>query len=130
MKINDLINSKYLRKEDFPEPALLTVKEVRKENVSAAGQDPEEKGVMYFRERAKGMVLNPTNLKRAARIFGSGETDDWEGKRVVVFTDELVEFGGNVVGGLRLRAPSPPTAKNQPAPNTRDLSSIESDIPL
>ncbi len=32
------------------------------------------------------------------------DTDNWIGKQAVLYVDPDVEFGGNIVGGLRLRA--------------------------
>ena len=114
MKTSELTASKYLKKDDFPEPALLTISEVKKENVAMPNQPKKERGVMYFEERDKGMVLNTTNLKRAEKALGSDDTDDWIGKKIVVYTDENVEFGGEMVGGLRVRAQR---QKAQPAPS-------------
>ncbi len=130
MKISELIVSKYLKKEDFKEPTALTVLYVTKEDVARPGATPEKKAVMFFRGEAKGMVLNPTNLKRAARIFGSDEVDDWIGKKIVVFHDKDVEYAGDIIGGLRLRAPdsnSIPRESENPADFVRDLSDIRSD---
>src|SRR4030095_10877695 len=106
-KIGDLIPSKYLKKEDFPEPAVLTVVDVKKMDVSIPGEPAKEKGVMFFKERDKGLILNVVNVKRAARIFKSDDYDQWPGKRVIVYTDESVEFAGEVIGGIRLREPGP-----------------------
>jgi len=104
MKTTELVSSKYLKKEDFPQPAILTVAQIKKENVAIANQEPKYRGVMYFQEMEKGLVLNTTNLKRATKFFGSDDTDDWEGKKICVYNDENVEFGGDIVGGLRLRS--------------------------
>ena len=102
--INTMKESKFLRKEDAGEGILLTIKEIVKQNVALPGEPKEEKWVMHF-EEAKPLVLNSTNTKRAAKICGSDETDDWIGKQIVAFNDEDVEFAGEIVGGIRLRAP-------------------------
>ena len=107
MKTSELTSSKYLKKEDFPQPALVTIKDVRKENVALPSQPKKERGVIYFNEYDKGMVLNSTNLKRAEKAAGSDDTELWVGKKLVVYVDEEVEFGGEIVGGLRVRAPKP-----------------------
>jgi hypothetical protein len=122
MKIGELTPSKYLKKDDFPQPRLLTVRDVTKENVALPNQPKKERGVMYFQELEKGMVFNTTNLNRAVKALGSDDTDDWKGKKLVVYFDENVEFGGEMVGGLRVRA-----AKAQPKPSVSD---IESDVPF
>jgi hypothetical protein len=122
MKIGELTPSKYLKKDDFPQPRLLTVRDVTKENVALPNQPKKERGVMYFQELEKGMVFNTTNLNRAVKALGSDDTDDWKGKKLVVYFDENVEFGGEMVGGLRVRA-----AKAQPK---LSVSDIESDVPF
>jgi hypothetical protein len=102
--INQIRESKFLRKEDVGEGMLLTIKDIVKQNVALAGEPKEEKWVMVF-EEAKPLVLNSTNTKRAAKVCGSEETDDWIGKQIVAYNDEEIEFAGDIVGGIRLRAP-------------------------
>lgn len=109
MDTRELQTTKYLKKEDFPQPKLVTIKTVTKENVSLPDQPRKDRGILYFNEYAKGMVLNKTNLMRVSKVCGSTETDDWTGKQVVIYVDEEVEFGGEQVGGLRLRAPKTET---------------------
>lgn len=129
MKIGELTTSKFLKAADFPEPALLTIRDVTKENVAKPNEPKKERGVMFFDEREKGLVLNATNLKRAANACGSDDTDDWKGKKIVVYYDENVEFGGDIVGGLRLRAPkSSPKPALKPQPET--FADMDDDIPF
>lgn len=114
MKITELTSSKFLKGSDFEEPALCTIKDVTKENVAKPNEPKKERGVMYFEEYEKGLVMNATNLKRAAAALGSEDTDDWLGKKIVVYYDENVEFGGDIVGGVRLRAPKTKPAAESP----------------
>lgn len=102
--INQMKNSKFLSKEEAGDGLLLTIKDIVKQNVAIPGEPKEEKWVMVF-EEAKPLVLNSTNTKRAAKALGSDETDDWIGKQIVAYNDEDVEFAGDIVGGIRLRAP-------------------------
>lgn len=101
--VKDMIQSKFLRKEDFDEDQVLTIKDCKLEQV---GKDdaPEERWVLYFRERDKGMVLNITTIRVLEATYG-GDTDQWVGNKVMVYVDPNVSFGGKVVGGLRLRTP-------------------------
>lgn len=112
--INQMKNSKFLSKEEAGEGILLTIKDVVKQNIALPGEPKEEKWVMVF-EEAKPLVLNSTNTKRAAKACGSDETDDWIGKQIVAFNDEDVEFAGEIVGGIRLRAPRGQAARAQAA---------------
>jgi len=101
MNFNDMYPSKYLKKEDVPVPRTVTIKGIGSAIVGR-GQG-EEKNILYFNE-LKEMVLNKAN---AFTIFEAyGEPVNWPGKRVEVFTDPSVMFGGKRVGGLRLRIPS------------------------
>jgi hypothetical protein len=106
-KISDMTSSKYLKKSDVVPDRVLTFTRFVYENVAKSNEPPEKKWVAYFDGEEKGLVLNKTNLKRAAAAMGSDNTDDWVGKSIVAYFDENVEFGGDLVGGIRLRAAKP-----------------------
>lgn len=117
--VKDMIQSKFLRKEDFDEDQICTIKDVKLENV---GKDdsPEERWVLFFRERDKGMVLNITTIRVLEAAYG-GDSDHWVGNKVLVYVDPNVSFGGKIVGGLRLRTPkktAPPPATKMAPPDT------------
>lgn len=128
-KVGEMIESKYLKQSDVHEDTTVTVEKVEKANVAKDGEEPEYKWLIRFKEFKKPMVLNSTNIKRLARFCGD-DTDDWVGKAVVLYVDPDVEFGGNVVGGLRIRA-----AKNQGngsavKPPAKGFEVDDSDIPF
>ena len=104
MNINEMKESKYLKKEDVGAGTLFTIKEIKHENVALETQPEELKYVMYFHEATKGIVMNWTNLQLAAKALGSENTDDWMGKQIVLYEDPNVSFGGKLVGGIRIRA--------------------------
>lgn len=103
MKIDALLPSKYLKQADIDGERLVTVKDLKKANVAREDEEADYKYVVFFKEFDKGMVLNATNIKRLGKALGD-DTDDWLGGQVILFVDESIEFGGNVVGGLRIRA--------------------------
>lgn len=105
MNLNDLIETKYIKQEDVDGEVLVTIRSVKKENVAKEDDEPKYKGVIKFDEFKKPMVANPTNLKRIAKAFGN-DTEGWIEKQVILYVDPDVEFGGKIVGGLRLRVPS------------------------
>lgn len=114
MNINELIPSKYLKQSDVPEETLVTVQGLKKVNVAREDDDPDYKFVIKFAEFEKPMVLNSTNIKRLGKALGD-ETDGWKGGQVMLYVDPDIEFGGNIVGGLRIRAakaPSKPSVQN------------------
>jgi len=125
MKIGDMIESKYLKQSDVPDPVIVTLHSLKKVNVARDDEDPEYRWTVKFAELAKPMVLNVTNLKRLAKALGD-DTDDWLNKQVECYTDPDIEFGGNIVGGLRLRgirkaaAPARPQIQRQPGDDESD----------
>ena len=128
-KIHEMKESKFLKKEDVGTGLLLTVNGVGQENVAKQGADPEMKWVLHFEESDKPLVLNQINIQIAAQVFGSEDTDDWTGKRLVLYTDPNVSFGGKVVGGIRVRAPKKTAPAPKPRPEPIDIDE-DSDIPF
>ena len=116
MHINELGNSTFLKKEDCAKPILVTISKVTRETVEKGGYGkPKKDGyVLHFVEDVKPMVLNKTNGRLIAQITGSETDDGWIGKKIVLYHEPNVEFGGQLVGGIRVRAP-----RNQPPQNTR-----------
>jgi hypothetical protein len=110
-KIGEMIESKYLKQSDVHEDTVVTIEKVGKANVAPKGEEAEFKWLVRFKEFSKPMVLNSTNIKRLAKACNSDDTDDWVGKEAVLFVDPDVEFAGNVVGGLRIRAAKMPASK-------------------
>jgi len=103
---NDFIGGNYLKKEDVDGAMTVTLTDVWSEAVLNAGR---KKLVVSFRELEKPLILNKTNIKRFARIFGTGDTTVWRGP-VTLYVEPGVEYAGRVVGGLRVR----PAAKAAP----------------
>lgn len=101
-KVSEMIVSKFLRKEDFDEDQVCTIKDVHLEDMQ--GDKGEQRWVLYFRERDKGMVLNVTTIRVLEQAFGD-DSDEWTGNKVKVYVDPNVSFQGKVVGGLRLMPP-------------------------
>lgn len=106
MDINSAFATKYLKASDL-QGRDVTVRMGRVEQ-EKVGDD--QKLILYFQGKEKGMVLNKTNANAIADIYG-GETNDWYGQPVVIF-EQMVDFQGKRVPGLRVRAPrrdaSPP----------------------
>lgn len=112
MKTSDMIQSKYLKKEDFDTPAVLTIKDCSLEEVGKG----EERWVLFFKERAKGVVLNVTKIRLLEKTYGQ-DTDEWIGKRVKLYHDPDVTFGTQIVGGIGMKVPKADEIK-KPAPAT------------
>ncbi len=131
-KIGEMIESKYLKQSDVDADMIVTVQKVGKANVAPKGEEPEFKWLIRFNEFEKPMVLNSTNIKRLAKACSSDDTDEWIGKQVVLYVDPDVEFAGNVVGGLRIRAHRPQQEPQQ-VPGTKNggkFDDMADDIPF
>jgi hypothetical protein len=100
MKVSELIQSKFLRKEDVEDELPVTIKSLKIEDMP--GSNGEQRCVLYFKEQNKGLVLNNTTIRVLESAFGN-ESDDWNGKKAVLYVDPNVTYMGKVTGGLRLR---------------------------
>lgn len=117
--VKDMIQSKFLRKEDFDEDRVMTIKGLRLEDMpSDQSREPQQKWVLYFREEPKGMALSVTTIRVLEQAYGS-DSDHWVGNKVMVYVDPNVSFGGKIVGGLRLRTPRVKTVQRPAAPAQR-----------
>lgn len=120
-KVTEMIQSKFLRKEDVDDDLLVTVKKILLEDMP--GDGGEQRWVVYFRELPKGLVLNVTTIRTFEAAFG-GDSDDWIGNKVTLYVDHGVSFKGKVVGGLRIRPHK--AAKVAPKP----VDDFDDQIPL
>lgn len=125
-RTSEMRESKFLKQSDVGAGALGTVEDCVQMNVAKEGADHEMKWCLTFVEIEKPLVLNSTNIQLCEKIFGSDDTDHWRGKKVVLYTDPNVSYGGKLVGGIRVRAPRPQVAA-APAPA---VPIVADDIPF
>jgi hypothetical protein len=103
MKLDQLLPSKYLKTSDLADgDRVVTVRELKKTNVARQDEAPEYKFVIFFDEFEKGLVLNATNIKRLGKYLGD-DTDDWPGHQVTLYVDDNVQYGSDIVSGLRIK---------------------------
>src|SRR5271155_5687708 len=124
-KVSEMIQSKFLRKEDFEEDQVCTIRDVKLEEMQ--GNSSETRWVLFFKEQAKGMVLNTTTIRVLEASFGD-DSDHWIGKRVMIYVDPNVSFQGRIVGGLRLRTPKKQNGAPKPPPPVADAE-FNDDVP-
>jgi hypothetical protein len=118
-----MIQSKFLKKDDFPTPAILTIKNVSLEEVGRG----DTRWVLYANERAKGVVLNVTKIRQLESKYGP-ETDGWIGKKLKAENDPTVMMGTQVVGGIKFTMPSGDVAPVQaPQPPVEEF---DDDVPF
>jgi len=109
MKLNEAFPSRYLSQEDIgDDPSaelVLTIASVRFETMKDNHGVEEDKPVMLFQEAgAKPIVLKKVSGALLAKAYGP-DTDDWTGKKIALFVDPNVTYGGRVTGGIRVRIP-------------------------
>lgn len=101
MKIGAAFPSKYLKASDLNDKAfVLTMDKVTIEEV---GQKKDQRPILYFLKTDKGLVLNKTNANVITKLYGE-DTDNWEGHQIELYPT-MVEFGGEQVEAIRVRAP-------------------------
>ena len=94
--------SKYLAKEDVGDGMNLTIASFTNEMVGQ-GADADNRAVIHWQEDVKPMILNKTNKNRIKRILQATTAEQVIGKRINAYNDPDVEYGGEMIGGLRLR---------------------------
>lgn len=127
--VNEMFPSRYLKAADFDETGTpLTIKKVTEETIGQ-GKDADNKWVVHFKEKEKGLVLNKTNTTTISKLYGD-DTDGWIGKMITLYYAE-VEFKGEMTPAIRVktRAPKPKAAKAAVAPEA-DNDDEDDDIPF
>jgi hypothetical protein len=94
------------------EERTLTIKGVKQELVQGSDGKKEECIVVRFIENEKPMIMNKTNLKTIAKLYGS-YIEDWAGKRITVYVEKVKAFG-DLVEALRIKAKVPQATMKEP----------------
>lgn len=109
MKVSEAFPSKYLRAADLQGKNVAVV--INSAEYEQIGDD--NKIVVYFQGKEKGLVLNKTNANNIAIVYGD-DTDDWRGGDLVLFP-AMVDFQGRTVEAVRVRVPPRKAAAQSPA---------------
>lgn len=123
MNIDQSFPSKYLKASDIGDAQ--PVVQIARVTVEAVGREQEQKPIVYFVGKSKGVVLNKTNARAIAQIAGSNETDDWTGIAVQLYVAQ-VEFSGESMEAIRIRAPKQRAAAPV-APKPAPISEADED---
>ena len=101
MNITTSFPSKYLKAADLQGRTVeVRIDRVVLESVGQ-GNDAEEKPVIYFQGKEKGIVLNKVNSSTISSAYGD-ETDNWSGQPLSIYPDKT-SFKGEIVDCLRVR---------------------------
>lgn len=127
MKTSQMIQSKFLKKDDFPSPEVLTIKDCSLEEVGKG----DSRWVLFFKEKTKGVVLNVTKIKQLENAYGD-DSDGWIGKKVKLSHDPTVMMGTQQVGGIKFAFPPnlPPVQPRAPAPAQAADDFDDAEIPF
>ncbi len=114
MKVSQVYPTKYVKGDDLQEREVtLTIKAVTMETMMPTpGQETEEM-VVWFKGTEKGYVLNQTNARTIAKLYGD-DTDDWPGKRITLYPKHGFFFGKNqTVANVKPVVPPAPPPKRE-----------------
>lgn len=127
MKISKVFPSKYVAAADLNGKTVpLTIARVTMEEMITHDNKKVNKPVVWFEKATKGLVLNLTNAKIIATLYGD-ETDDWTGERISIYPTRVKAFGV-MQDAIRVREEVPaqpkPTAQ---AATVEDSSGLDDD---
>ena len=120
MKVSDAFPSEFLKAADIGQSqvkVLISHVELREMT------DGENKPVVFFQNKKKGVVLNVTNANAIAQYYGD-DMDLWAGKTIVLFT-MMVSFQGRMQPGIRVRIPGPGEGGTAQAPKPAPVQQSE-----
>lgn len=114
MKLDDIYtsNSNFLKAEDLQgkKPVLTIASADVVEKDYGDGQGPKKQVVLAFNGTDKVLGLNRTNANRIAELTGSDDSDDWVGRTIKLFVEQ-VTFQNKTVPAIRI-FPELPEANN------------------
>lgn len=108
MLISEAFPSEYLKAADLKGQSIHVV--ISHVEMRDVGDD--NKPVVFFQNKTKGVVLNKTNSNNIALAYGD-DTEEWTGKEVILY-EAHVDFQGRTVPAIRIR---PPQLKDRKVPN-------------
>ena len=105
MKLDEMFPRKYLSGTDLQgKHVTVTIARVVKEKMyTRPGEGPQDKYVVFFDGKEKGLILGKLIASQIAKAVGSDDTQYWTGKRVVLYP-ESVTVGGQPYTAIRVRA--------------------------
>lgn len=111
-----LVNPDYLGAYDFQpgEERVLTIANVTSETVTNSDGKGEDCIVCRF-TTGKPMILNRTNAKTIAKLYGTPYIEEWAGKSIQLYVTRVRAFG-DMVEALRIRPTEPKVEKEKITP--------------
>lgn len=123
--------SKYITAEDLGgEVVPLKIKSITQEEMPNG--DGEMRPVVYFDGVQKGMVLNKTNAKRIASMYGE-DTDNWVSQEILIYPSET-DLRGETVPCIRVKqaavkSPGLGSRQETPAAEPGESETVNTSLP-
>lgn len=89
---------------------VLTICNVKQEEVTGTDGKKEDCIVCYFSDSPKPMILNSTNAKQIQKLLGTPYIENWAGHKIQIGSEKVKAFG-DVVEALRVRKTLPSTVE-------------------
>jgi hypothetical protein len=128
MKIGAAFPGQYIKAADLQGKRVqVVVDHVEMEDIGG-----EQKPVVHFRGKERGLVLNKTNANAIWGINGSDDTDEWGGTSIILYPSKT-DFQGKRVDCIRIDPPDQkPAAPSRVAPvyNAEPLPEDDDSVPF
>lgn len=99
--------------------ATVRIVKVEAGEIIGAGAKTSKRPMIYIEGKAKPIAGNSSICKAIQGMYGS-TVEDWVGKLITIYGDPDVMFGGEKVGGIRVKPMVPKAAARQPVMETVD----------
>lgn len=103
----------YLMPTDGTE-VVLTIKEVKYEEVKGSDGKSDHCRICYFIEPVKPLILNSTNSRSIQKVAGSPYVEKWAGVKIQLYVAQVRAFG-DVTEAIRVRDFAPKDETIDPA---------------
>jgi hypothetical protein len=126
MDMNKAFPGEYLKGHDVEDQPVKIISAIYYEGISdtvhmkKAGDDV--KPILHFQDETQ-LVLNQVNTQTLTAVLGV-DSQKWDGKKIKLYFDPNVMFGGKRTGGIRIKMPKLPEATPQPP------ADFDDDIPF
>lgn len=104
-----MFDSEYVGAWDLPKDATVTIARVTPGNIVGSAGRKAKKPIVYFEGREKGLIVNKTNGKTIAGMYGP-VVEEWIGKRITLYATET-QMGSETMQCIRVR-PTIPNGKS------------------
>lgn len=126
MKIGTAFPGQFLKAADLQGRRVqVVIERVEMEDIGG-----DQKPVVHFKGKERGLVLNKTNANAIWGFTGTDDTDDWEGVAITLFPSKT-DFQGRRVDCIRIDPPDRHEKKAiQPPPPPAVAEDDEDSVPF